>query len=467
MLLRQGLTFGVTIVLARLVTPAEFGTIGLLALFAGIASAFVDSGFSSALIQRQDVTHTDESTVFWFNLLAGVVVALLLWLSGPWIAGFYELPVLEVLVSLLAVNVLISALGAIHATLLTKHLNFKVQMKISGLATGIAGIVAILLAIQGYGIWALAAQIIITTLLTTALLWVFHSWRPAFVFSVVSVRKLFGFGGYLMLAGLLDVMYTRLYSLIIGKVYSVAELGHFNRADGVRQMPLGLMGSVISRVAFPVFSMAAGEPDKLRQGVRFSIRVIMFINIPVMMGISAVAAPLVEALFGAAWVPAAPLLSVLALASIFWPLHVINLQVLKAQGHSALFFRLELIKKVVGTLFLVAGSLYGVIGMVYGILASGLASFYINAYYTRVFLQYGAWQQTKDFLPVLAITAPMAVLVGWMGHVWNATAWVELPVLSLLGAAIFLVLVYLARLPHLSELLGALKKRKPAVAGTQ
>lgn len=466
MLLRQGLTFGVTIVLARLVTPAEFGTIGLLALFAGIASAFVDSGFSSALIQRQDVTHTDESTVFWFNLLAGVVVALLLWLSGPWIAGFYELPVLEVLVSLLAVNVLISALGAIHATLLTKHLNFKVQMKISGLANGIAGVVAILLAVQGHGIWALVAQTLVATLLTTVLLWVFHPWRPAMVFSTASVRKLFGFGGYLMAAGLMDVMYTRLYSLIIGKVYSVAELGHFNRADGVRQMPLGLMGSVVSRVAFPVFSMAAGDADKLRQGVRFSIRVIMFINIPVMMGISVVSAPLIEALFGVAWLPAAPLLSVLALASIFWPLHVINLQVLKAQGHSQLFFRLEVIKKVVGTLLLVAGSFYGVIGMVYGILVSGLFSFYINAYYTRVFLQYGVWQQTKDFLPVLGVTAPMAVLVGWVGHVWQASAWIELPVLSLLGAAIFLVLVYVARLPHLSEVLGILKRRKPTAAGT-
>lgn len=458
-LLRQGLTFVITVILARMVTPEEFGTIGLLVLFAGVASVFVDSGFSSALIQRQEITHADESTVFWFNLMSGIVIGALLWFSAPWIADFYEVPVLVPLVGVLAFNIMVSASGAIHSTLLTRRLSFKVQLKISGIATGVAGVVAIVMASHGYGLWALAAQTVVASTMTALLLWLLNDWRPAWVFSRESVSKLFGFGGYLMMAGLLDVVYTRLYSVIIGKMYGVADLGFFNRADGARQLPEGILGSVVSRVAFPIFSRAAGDPERIRNGMRLSVRILMFINIPVMLGMSAVAGPMIEAFFGSAWASAAPLLSVLALVSVLWPMNVINVQVLKAQGHSRLFFRLSVIKKLLGVLLLVTGSFFGVMGMVYGILASSLVSFYINAHYSGVYLQYGFMPQVRDFIPVLAVAIPMAVAVKMVSGIWQASAWLELPTMVLLGMALFFGLARMVRLPHFGEVMALLRNK--------
>ena len=231
-LMRQGLQFGISIALARLLSPEEFGTIALLYLFTGIASAFVDSGFSSALIQRQDITHTDESTVFWFNLAIGALVAISLWAAAPLIARFFVLPVLLPLTGLLALNIFLSALGSIHGTLLTKHLNFRVQMKIGAFSSLISGAIAITMAYYGYGVWALAAQTLAATILTTLLLWCLSPWRPALVFSKRSVRELFGFGGYMLASGLLDIIYNRAYTLLIGHFFGVKKLGFYNRADG-------------------------------------------------------------------------------------------------------------------------------------------------------------------------------------------------------------------------------------------
>lgn len=455
---RQGLGFLVTVVLARLVTPHEFGLIALMALFAGVASAFVDSGFSSALIQRQDVTHTDESTVFWFNLLMGAVVALVLVASGSWIAGFYGQPILEALSAWLGLNVFLSAAGAIQATLMTKSLNFRTQMKISVVATLGSGAVAIVMAMNGMGVWALAAQIVLATLITTLLLWGLSPWRPALVFSRESVRKLFSFGGYLMVAGLMDVIYTRLYSVLIGKLYSVSDLGFYNRADGARQLPLGVLGSMLSRVAFPVYSMASQDIAVLRRGVRFSVRTMMLVNVPLMLGMAAVSGPLIMAVFGPVWAPAVPLLQVMCLASVLWPLHVINLQALKAQGHSHLFFRLEVIKKVLGVMFLLVGTLFGVIGMVWSGALFSIVAFVINAWYTGKHLDYGAVSQTRDFLAVLGIGVPMAAIVGALEFWWTpSTPWLELLALVPLGIVLFAGPMWLLRLPHFQEALAALR----------
>jgi teichuronic acid exporter len=462
--LRQGLQFIISIVLARLLTPEEFGTIALLYLFVGLASAFVDSGFSAALIQRQDITHTDESTVFWFNLGMGVFMAVGLWLLAPLIADFFAQPILLPLTGVLALNLFVSALGAIHGTLLTKRLDFKTPMKIGAIATSISGALGIVMAWQGYGVWALAMQTLASTILTTAFLWMFNKWRPATTFSLVSARRLFGFGGYLLMAGLLDTAYNRIYTLLIGKLYGVRDLGFYNRADGTKQLPVGVLTSILSRVAFPIFSAASDDKEKLKRGVRHALRGMMLINVPMMLGVMATADPLVHTLFGAQWLPAAPILQVLCLGSVLWPLHVINLNVLTAQGHTHLFFRLEVIKKLLGTSLLIIGTAYGVMGIAWSQVIFGVLAFIINAHYSRIHIGYGAWQQLADFFPPLILSGVMAAMVYWLGASLSLPLVAEFPLQIATGITIFLGGCHLFKLSAYLEAVNILKGFKKAGA---
>jgi teichuronic acid exporter len=349
--LRQGLSFGVSVILARLLNPEQFGTIGLLYVFIGFANAFVDSGFSAALIQRQDTTHTDESTVFWFNLGMGLLVSVLLGILAPIFARFYDLPVLIPLTAVFALNILIVAAGSIHCTLLSKQLDFKTQMKIGVIAIILSGAVAIVMAMKNFGVWALASQTLVYSGTTTILLWKFHFWRPSLVFDLDSAQRLFGFGGYMLAVNLLRALYSNLSSLLIGKFYGVRDLGFYERADSMRQLPVEALAHALSSVAFPTFSAAASNRMMLQRGVRFAVRNIMFVNILTMLTLMMIADSLVTILFGERWQAIVPIFWVLCLGSILWPLQMINLNALVAQGHSNLYFRLEIVNKALGCFF--------------------------------------------------------------------------------------------------------------------
>lgn len=460
-LLRQGFTIVVTITLARLLAPEVFGTLALLHLFAGMAFVFVDGGLSAALVQSEKINHTDESTVFWFNLLMAVVLGSVFCAVAPVVAAFYAQPVLATLVMLLALNIVLSALGSIHTALLSRHLEFGVQMKIGVAASVLSGAVAVFMAWAGYGVWALAAQVLVATALSTMLLWGLHAWRPSLAFSMASLRRLFAFGGYVMLAGMLDMLYSRLNSLLVGKVHGVRDLGFYSRAEGARDMPMGAMGNLIASVAFPVFSVAAGDVAGLRKGLRFAVRSMMLLNVPMMLGLYAVTEPLILALFGEAWRPAAPILKVMCLAGLFFPLHLLNVQALKAQGMSSLFFRLEVFSKALGCLFLVVGIFFGVMGIVWSTVAFALVSFVVHAWYTGRILGYGASEQVKDVMPVLLCAVPMTLLVGLLEGGWHsAPALLELFGLVCLGVTIFLLLAWVFRLPHLNETMKWLRLRQ-------
>lgn len=411
--MRQGFQFVVAVILARLLSPEEFGTIALLYLFTSIASTFVDSGFSSALIQCKETTRADESTVFWFNLMMGAVMTLLLWFFAPLIAEFYKLPILIDLTRVLALTIVINSLGSVHQTMLTKSLDFKSIMKVGFGASLISGILAIYLAKNGYGIWALALQLLMSSFLNTFLLWAMSGWRPAWNFSIKSVRKLFGFGGYLMASALLDTLYSRAYTILIGKLYGVSQLGFYDRANNTQQVPANILSGIIARVAFPVFSAANHDDEKLRKGMRHAVRGVMLINVPIMLGLMVTAENLIMILFGDKWLAAIPLLEILCIAGIFWPLHVLNLNILKAQGHSSLFFKLEIIKKIVGSVFIVFGIFYfGVIGLAWSQVAFGFVGFCLNAFYTGLFLNYGAIRQMKDFLPIVLVSILMTTVIS-------------------------------------------------------
>jgi len=458
-LLRQALALAISIVLARLVSPEEFGTIALLSLFTGVASTFVNSGFSSALIQRQDVDLTDEATVFWFNLVMGIIVGVSLWAAAPAIARFFEKPILVPLTAVMALNIFLSALGSIHGTLLSKRLDFRTFMKVGAAATIVSGVVAVVMAWRGFGVWALAIQALVATSTTTALLWCFSRWRPVLVFSPASARRLFGFGGFLLISGLLEVAYSRVYTLLIGRLYGVRELGFYNRAEGTKQIPAELLAEILGRVAFPIFSAASHDTAKVRRGVQLALRGIMLLNVPLMLGLAAVAEPLVWTLFGERWLPAVPVLRVLCLGGVFWPLHVINLNSLLALGHSRLYFRLEVAKKVLGVGLLAVGAMYGVIGMAWSQVAFGVLAFAINAHYSKRCFSYGLVAQARDVLPMLAIAIPMAGAVSWLGPRLGLAPFLELFASAAFGTVSYFLLVWSCGLVALHDVLDLARSR--------
>lgn len=459
---RQALQLTVAIVLARLLSPEEFGTIGLLYLFTGLSVAFIDSGFSTALIQCRDATHVDESTVFWFNLGMGLLVAGLLYGAAPSISDFYAQPILVPLTGILALSLAINALGGIHQTLLSKRLDFKTPMRIGVASTVASGLIAIALAQAGSGVWALAAQALVASVVNTSLLWVSSGWRPLATFSTASVRRLFGFGGYLMIAGLLDVAYSRAYSLFIGKLFGVRDLGLYNRADSTRQVPVEGLSGILARVAFPIFSAASSDKARLRRGVQYALRGIMLVNVPMMLGLMVTADTVLRVVFGEQWRPAAPILQILCLAGVFWPLHIINLDVLKAQGHAQLFFSLEVVKKIIGTTLLVLGLTQGLIGLAWSQVVFGFLAFLINAHYTRRFLDYGAWSQFLDFLPILMVSVGMAILVYFAGSHLNQPLPFILTIQVLLGVVVVLLVSISLPLRAFQDAVSLLNRRVKA-----
>lgn len=459
LLLRQSLQFAVAVILARLLTPEEFGTVALLYLFTGIAGVFVDSGFSSALIQRQDTTHVDESTVFWFNLSIGAVAAIVLWMLAPYIADFYGISLLVLVTRALGFNVFLSALGSIHVTVLNKRLDFRKQMMIGAVAASTSGSLAVAMAWAGFGVWALVAQTLVMTATTTLLLWIRCDWRPGLTFSIASARKLFGFGGYMFASSLLEVTYSRLYTLLVGKGSGVRALAYYNCAETTRQLPGTFLSSVFSRVAFALFASRAHDKATLRRGVQFSVRGLMLLNIPMMLGMAALAEPIIIALYGDRWLAAVPTLQVLCLAGLMWPLHVVNLNALMAQGHSHLYFRLEVAKKVAGVVLLAVGATQGVMGVAWSQVVFGMFAFAVNAHYTRKQLDYGALAQIRDCLPATLVALPMALGAWWWAEAWQIHPLVKIGVIPAAGAAAYFLMAWQMRIASFRDMLTLVHQR--------
>lgn len=460
LLIKQVFQFGVAVYLARLLSPQEFGTIALLFVFVGLANVFIEGGFASALVQKQDVTNTDENTVFWTNFIMAMVMTALLYFFASSIALYFDKPILKPLMNIVAVSVFISSLGSIQHTLLTKRLNFKIPMQSAVIAALVSGLAACLMAYEGYGVWALAWQGLIYSFVSVALLWILGPWRPSFIFSFQSLRTLFAFGGYIMLTSLIDQAYQKFYAVLIGKGHGAYDLGIYDRANNTQQIPAGILSMVIYRVAFPLFSAAASDKARLRRGMVLAIRFIMLINVPIMFGLMITADKVVPLLFGEQWLPSIPILQVLCFAGVLWPLHVINLNVLKSLGYSHLFFRIEIIKKIVGTIFIIIGFNYGLIGLAWSQVASGITSFWINSYYSKQFVDYGFLKQLRDIFPVIIISMVMVLAIIFFSSEYQFGVNYKDLFLEVLIGIIVYVSLYLAAYYEDCKLLLKLIKKK-------
>jgi teichuronic acid exporter len=414
---RYGVQFAVMVFLARLLTPADFGLIAMLLVFTTVAALLVDAGFGTALVQKQQTSDDDETTVFLTGLGISAVVAAALWIAAPAIAAFYSQPLLARLTHLLLFVLPLSALAAVPDALLTQRLDFRSRANAEIFASLCSGAVAVTLALRGFGVWSLAWQSVVSIGVRAALLWLYSGWRPRGSFNTASFRALFAFGSYMLMSNLLNMLSIRLQSLMIGRLFDSRILGYYTLAQNTQQAPAQFMSGVLNRVGLPVFSTVADQRDKLVAALRRSLRVAVFVFVPCMVGIAVVARSLIAVLYGARWEPAAPLLSVLAISAMFWPLHVLNLAAIGAQGRSDLIFRLELIKRVVSIGLIVACSPYGAMAVAWAVLASGVFAVIVNTWYSHKLLGYGILAQLHDQSATLILSAAAA------GAAWLSSHW--------------------------------------------
>lgn len=446
----------VTLVLARLLTPDDFGLIAMLVVFTSLGGLLTDAGFGVALVQRPGITADDETTVFWFGIVTGTVMAFLLCLSAEAIAHFYSQSELASLIRVAALGIPLGAVGAVPDALLTKRLNFLARTNAALIAAVGSGALALLLAWRGFGVWSLVGQGLAASTLRSASLWFFSGWRPRGRFRRSSFHSLFGFGSYMLLSGILNTVAARVQSLMIGKLFDARSLGYYTLAGTVQDAPTSLIGGLLNRVGLPVFSSMSDRPDKLRSALRAALRISMFVFIPSMFGLALIARPLLVTLYGEQWAPAAPALALLSIGGAMWPLHVLNLAALNAQGRSDRFFYLEIFKNLtVVTLTLIAAP-YGQNAVAGAMIVAGVCSVGINTWYSGKMLNLGLAAQLLD----QRLTVALSILASIPA--WCVLHWTREGVAPTLAAIAVAVVVYVSgalvtRHPALWELLGMLR----------
>lgn len=399
----QGMGFLIGIVLARILLPADYGLIGMLGIFLSVANSFVESGFTQALIQKTDRTDVDFSTVFYSNLGVGTLFYAFLFIAAPWIASFYKVPLLDPLTKAMALLFVINSLSWVPRTRLMIDVDFKTQSKISIISVVLSGIIGIAMAYTGFGVWALVAQSLSAAASQVSLYWFFSRWKPLLCFSKDSFRRLFGYGSRIMATGLLNTIYNNAYMMVIGRVFSPAEVGYYSRAQGLQSLPSTNVTNVLQRVTFPIFCTIQNDNARLIAAYRKLIRLASFVTFPLMFLLVSIARPLIIVLLTEKWLPAVDLFQILCFAGMWTPIHAINLNILEAKGRSDLFLRLEFWKKIYGIAVLFGTIPFGLRVMVAGQAFYSFTCLFINTYYTGKYFDYGVVQQIKDILSFLLL----------------------------------------------------------------
>lgn len=446
----SGITFLVGLVLARLLTPSEYGIMAILTIFIAVSNSIVDSGFSNALIRKTDARRVDYNTVFLFNLLISGLLYVVLFLAAPAISQFFKEPLLVEVMRVIGWVLVINALAIIPRTLFVKEVNFKTQTKVSLIASISSGVIGIGMALAGLGVWSLVGQQLSRQLLNTLFLWIYCTWRPAWEFSMQSFKELFGFGSKLLLSGLLDTVFKEIYSLVIGRCYTSAQLGQYTRANQFNQIFSSNLTTVIQRVSYPVLSSIQNEPERLREAYRKVIKSTMLISFACMLGLAAVARPLILILIGEKWLPAVGFLQIICFSGMLFPLHAINLNILQVKGRSDLFLRLEIIKKIIAVGPLVLGVLFSIEYMLWGSVCTSLIAYFLNSYYSADLINYPTKEQIKDILPTFLVSFVTAAAM-WSLTLLSLSNWLLLPLQCLLGIALAVFIYECLHLPEYVE----------------
>ena len=405
----QAIQLVISIVLARLIAPDQFAAIAMLSIFLAVAGVFINSGFSTALMRKNDRTQVDCCTVFYFNIVISVVSYIILFIAAPWVADFYNLPELKPVLRVTALTLIITSFAGVHRTLFSARMDFKSLAKYNIAALIISGCVGMFMAYRGFQVWALVAQSIVSSIINTMFVWFASPWRPSWLFSWVSLKEFFGFGSKLLASGLLDTVYTNMYSVVIGKVFPHSDLAFYNRAQSLRSLATSTPTSVLQSVTFPALCKLQDSDETLRSAYRRMLRISAFVIFPLSLGLGGVSYPLINVLYTDVWIYAAALLQIIVFAGMWYPVHAINLNLLQVKGRSDLFFRIEVIKKILGVAMLCITVPLGLEAMCYGNIVNSIIALIINTHYTGKLLNLGFITQMKDLSPSLLLSVVMFV----------------------------------------------------------
>ena len=449
---RQGVNFVIGVVLARLLSPAEYGQIGIIMIFIAVFNIFIDSGFTDAMIRKNDATDEDYNTVFLVNLAVSCVCALIFFLSAPLIGLFFHDDSLIPLARAMSVIVIISSLAIVQRIKLVKRVDFKTQARVTLISTISSGTIGITLAYTGFGVWALVAQQISNQIFNTASLWFFNKWFPNFSFNQDSFKKLWAFGCNILASQLLNAIWNQIYQIVIGRFYQPATLGLYTRAHQFPQLVSSNITSVVQRVSYPVLAMVQDEPDRLKSGYKRVVKTTMLVVVIVMFGLFACAKPMVEVLLGEKWIECVPFIQILCITFVLGPLHSINLNGIAIKGRSDLCLRLEIIKKCISIVPICIGIFIDIYTMLISSTIVGFLAYYINAYYAKPLLNYGIKEQIKDVAPSFLVGIVMCMLilpVTWL----PIPSIIQLVLQIILGAIISILLCRLLKLREYYDIL--------------
>lgn len=454
--LGHGVLLLVGIVLARLLSPEDYGLIGIVTIFTALMYGIMDSGFSSALIRKQDITNEDYNTLFFFNLAVSIVLYALLYLGAPWIAEFFERPLLLQLVRVMGLILILQSLCIVHETILKRRIDFKTRTKASFTSAVISGSIGIGMALAGFGVWSLAGQQISRQLVYSVCLWIFNRWWPKMKVSMESLRYMWWFGWKLLLSGLINNLWSELKKVVVSKYYSPAMLGQYSKAGEFAKIFSANFTSIIQRVTYPALAKVQDDKERMVSAYRRIIKTTMFVTVNCMFLLGAISEPFFYCLIGPKWHTAATFLPLICIARSIYPLQAINLNMLKVQGRTDVFLYLEIAKKTILLIPLFIGAFIGIYWMLVASIGTSIIALFLNSYYSGMNLNYSSWMQLKDVAPTYGVATVVALSVYFLKYL-PISNWIILPIQIIIAIVVFFFVCEIIKTSEYLEVKGIAK----------
>lgn len=451
--------FVITILIARILTPADYGLVAMLAIFMGVAQTFLNSGFSDALIQKHKCSNADYSTVFYFNLAIGVFLYFLLFLSAPWIADYYKQPQLVPITRVYMSVLLINAFCIVQTARLTNEFNFKIQALVSIVALCISGGLGLYMAYTGWGVWSLVWQFVVLTAVRAILLWILSGWKPSWIFSYKSFNFLFPYGAKILATGLVNIIYINFSSFIIGKRFQASELGYFSRAQQFTSLPSDAFVQIMLKVFFPVISSIKDETERFRSMCFHFLNLSFFILLPVFIGVAFLSGPVIYLLLGEKWMAAAPLLSILSVGMLWVPLSSAHTFILCAGGHPGAVFKISLIKYPATIAFIIGASFINLDAVCWTVSICNFLGIFIDWIFLKKFINLSLTKQVSKAVVLVVPAILMAAIIALTLY-FTSVPWIRLVAGTVSGACVYLLTARVMKLQVLDSIKYFVSKRK-------
>ena len=448
----QAIRFIISIILARLLLPKQFGLIGMLAVFIAISHSLIDSGFSQAIIRKKDVNQSDYSSVFYLNLGSSILIYIIIYFAAPLIASFYHQDALIPLVRVLGIEFIITSFSLVQTTILTKKMDFKKLMIIRLPSTIIGGIFGIYMAYTGWGVWSLVIQQISSKLAFSIQIWIYSKWTPSLTFDLQEAKNLFSFGSRLMVSGILDTVYKNIYLVVIGKFFAMAEVGYYFEANKIKDLPITNISRALDTVTYPLLSEIQNDTKRLVRAYKKILQQVTFWIFPIMVGAIILAQPLFKVFLTEKWLPAVPYFQLLCITGMMYPVSAYNLNILKVRGRSDLFLKLEIFKKIIITIGIIISLPFGVMALVLTQSIISILSLFINIYFSGKLIDYGFWKQIGDLKQIIIVTLLMGLIM--FGIQYSSVikgAILQIIVIGNIGLLSYLLISYFMNISALFE----------------